>query len=147
MTGLTDGTTGLALGTGMQFQTAIGWSGLVINLTPPVLTWTSDTTTALPTFGIDFDEDHTVVGAVITVQIATDAAFTSINQTITNTLDSGEIAAGAVSDTGTPLTSGTYYARAKITGSGWSNTETKTLTISASAGQPIGLLLTLTKAA
>ena len=114
---------------------------------PPGLSWTSDTTTALPTFNIDFALVSVVAGNVITLQIATDSAFASINQTITDTLDSGEIAAGAVSDTGTPLTTGTYYARATITGSGWSNVETKTLTISGgAAGQPIGLLLTLTKA-
>lgn len=108
------------------------WNSLntIVAIEAPVLEWVSDENTALPVFYVDFDETAVEVGAVITLQIATDSSFVAIVQTLTDTLDSGEKDAGAITPTAAELISGTYYARAKITGSPWSNTVTKTLDIS-----------------
>ena len=110
----------------------------------PTLDWDADTADATPDFVGDFNEDNVVVGAVVTMQIASDAAFATILQTLTDTLDAAEILAGEITLSGSALSNGTYYARAKVTGTTWGNTET--LTIAASTGEMFGFPFPITKA-
>lgn len=95
----------------------------------PVLAWTSGTT--------DRDPDFTITGVevddVVTLEIATDAGFTSIFDSDTNTVDVTEAADGELTFPGISQLaySTTYWARCKITRDGedsdWSNVETKTM--------------------
>lgn len=119
-------------------------------LAAPVLTWDAETADTTPDFTIDFDE-AVIATDVIRFQIDDDIAFGSPTE-VTDTLDAAEILAGAISLAAGALADGTYYARARVErsavpASDWSNVETVTIsTGGGTAGQAIGLLLTLTKA-
>jgi hypothetical protein len=94
----------------------------------PVLAWDGDTADATPDFTINFDEVFVGVGATITLEIASDSGFTSIVQTVSDTLDSGEVSAGQIGAAVSALPNGTYYARAKDSvGNTWSSTVTVTI--------------------
>lgn len=96
----------------------------------PTLTWSSDTATATPTFFVDFDEGVAVDGSTITIQVADNINFTDpILYTLPFTLDAGDIIAGDIDVDGTGLTSGQWWARAKLDSGPWSNVETKTLVL------------------
>lgn len=114
----------------------------------PTLFWTSGDTVAEAVFTIDFEQ--VIEGDVITVEIADDDLFVDVIQTLTHTLTAAEAIAGTIDETAAALSSGTYYARAKITGTEtrlpdmWSDTVSKTLTIGPTTGRAMGMLLALT---
>jgi hypothetical protein len=132
-------------------------------LTPdaPVLTWDTAATDNTPTFTADFDDTtvHAVPDGsnydVIELNYDTDSGFGSPDSA-TNTLDAAELLAGTAAFTTGTLADGTWYARVRhnhvVAGvdhySPWSNTVSQTIAAGGgTAGQPIGLLLVLTKAA
>lgn len=103
------------------------FGGGVALLPAPTLVWTSDVTDNTPDLTITFP-DIVPVGTNLTVQYAADAAFTSptvVNHTITSPESAGQLVSLGLSS----LANGTYYIRAKYTGSAWSNTETKTINV------------------
>lgn len=121
-----------------------------VALTAPTLDWDDETADATPDFTIDFGPEA-ISGDVIRVQYDTDSGFSAPTEA-TDTLDSTEIAAGLISLALSSLSNGTYYVRARIERGGsysdWSNTETITIAVGGgTAGEAIGLLLALTKAA
>ena len=93
------------------------------HLAAPLLDWDDDTADTTPDFLVDFDEAAAVAGTVVTLQIDDDSAFGSPSET-THALDAADIIAGTITMAGSALASGTYYARVKVNGSAWSNTET-----------------------
>lgn len=109
---------GLALGVVDQ-QGAVG-------ALAPILTWITPSSDNTPDFNIDFSAISVVAGNVITLQIDTDPLF-SAPTTTTHTLTAPEILAGTFTMSSGALADGTYYARAKITGTSWSNTVTITI--------------------
>jgi hypothetical protein len=128
--------------------------GTSFSLAAPVLTWDEEADDATPDFTVDFDED-TAEDDVIKLQIDDNASFTSPTE-FTNTLDAAEILAGEISMAVSELADGTYYARVRVEQpedtpiSDWSNVEEIEIVGgggAGTAGQPIGLLLILTKAA
>lgn len=133
-------------------------------LTPdaPVLTWDTDGTDNTPSFTGDFDDTMvhdagSIDGSnydVIHLEWDTDSGFGSVDND-SNTLDAAEILAGEVAFTTGTLADGLWYARCRhehvVAGvshfSPWSNTVSQTIETATSAGEAIGLLLVLTKAA
>jgi hypothetical protein len=92
-------------------------------LEAPVLTWVSGVTDNLPNFSIDWP-DGFVVGTDYELEISDDIGFGgSPDEEI---LGDGDDDPTLVEAT-IPLADGTWYARARYTGSAWSNVETKTI--------------------
>ena len=130
------------------------WTGaaaVAVGLIPPTLDWDDETNDNTPDFTIDFGPDA-IVGDVIRLQYSSTSDFASVTQA-TDTLDSAALAAGLLSLALSALADGTYYMRARLERGGiysrWSNTETVTISGGggSTAGESVGLLLTLTKAA
>jgi hypothetical protein len=100
----------------------------------PVVTWSTGTGDNTPEFDIDLTSPQ--VGDVVTLEISASNTFTSPT-TYTDTLDSGEVAAGEVIVTIAALANGTWYARAKVTrasvDSAWSNTASQTIAVDTTA--------------
>lgn len=95
----------------------------------PVLTLISGASDNTPDFTLDGD---LAVDDVVRFQYSTDSGFSGASE-ITNTIDAGEDAANTLSFATGSLADGTWYFRARIErpvngNSGWSNTETRTLT-------------------
>lgn len=113
-----------------RFQYPSRQAGVASWLSAPVLLWNPITSDITPDFDVTFDLSAGV-GATITWEIATDSGFASIVATYSDTLDSAEVLAGLVQVSATALSTGTYYARAKVTDGGmvspWSNTEVVTI--------------------
>jgi hypothetical protein len=127
---------------------------LPFDLAAPVLTWDEEADDSTPDFVVDFDED-TAETDVIRLQIDSDVNFGSPTE-FTNTLDAAEILAGEISMAVSELADGTYYARVRVEQpedppiSDWSNVEEIEIVGgggAGTAGEAIGLLLVLTKAA
>jgi hypothetical protein len=93
----------------------------------PVLDWDDEDDDPTPDFTVDFDETAVVAGNTVTVEIYSDAGLTTLVDTVEHVLDAGDIVAGTINMAGSSLADGTYYVRARVTGSGWSNTETVTI--------------------
>jgi len=91
----------------------------------PILTWTSATTVNTPTFSAALV--GAIVGDIITLNWASDAGFTAILGTATNTIDAGEQASQIAPFATGVLADGVYYFRAKHNSSAWSNTVTVTI--------------------
>lgn len=105
----------------------------------PVLDWDDEEDDSTPDFTVDFDEDSVVEGNIITVEIYSDAGLTTLIDSFTYELEAADIVAGEVDIAADALSNGTYYVRSKVTGSGWSNTET--VTISVAGGVPTYYIL------
>jgi hypothetical protein len=126
----------------------VGGGGLY--LAAPVLELLTDETVNEPQFAADFGE-NIQVGDTVRLHIDDNSAFTSPDA-YTDTLDSGEISGGEISFGNPALANDTYYARIRHERgsivSSWSNTvEVVINAAGGSAGEAIGLLLVLTKAA
>jgi hypothetical protein len=99
----------------------------------PTIVWTSDVTVTPPVFSFTAPTDpDLVVGDTVHFQRATDSGFTTSVTDYTNTVDSTEDAANALTFTSGTWANGTWYVRARTErvgwdNSAWSNTETKTL--------------------
>lgn len=108
-----------------------------INLTAPVLTWTSLTTDTTPEFDVDLTAPE--VADVITLEYDDNSDFSSAIDTETNIVDSGEASALLVNFVLGALADGTYYFRAKhargASVSAWSNTETVTIAATSAEAQ------------
>lgn len=110
----------------------------------PVLTRTTSDSDNTPDFSLLATNPQ--AGDTFELQISDSIAFTGTPDTI----DVGFVSSNPVAiATSTPLANITWYARANMThlgiASAWSNIVT--FTINVTLGQPIGLLLALTKAA
>jgi hypothetical protein len=138
-----------------------GGGGDPLTPTAPVLTWDTAATDNTPTFTADFGVLVHAAGDidgsnydVIELNWDTDINFGSPDDD-SNTLDAGEIATGSVAFTTGALADGLWYARCRhnhvVAGvdnwSAWSNTVSETIVTATSAGESIGLLVALTKAA
>jgi hypothetical protein len=111
----------------------------------PVLEWTSGSSEIHPTFTAYYVAAE---GDVLEIQVDDNGNMTSAD-TSSNTLDQTEVDAGTCSFSGfTTLAGGrTHYARLKLTrGSVIVYSYMVNQFIDSEAGQPIGLLLLLTKA-
>jgi hypothetical protein len=102
-------------------------TGGASGIAAPVLDWDDETDDATPDFAVDFDETVVVAGNTVTVEIYSDVGLATLVDTVEHVLDAGDIAAGTIDMAGSALDDGTYYVRAKVTGSSWSNTETVTI--------------------
>jgi hypothetical protein len=116
----------------------------------PVLELLTDETENEPRFAADFHESI-AANDTVTLNIDDNSGFTSPDA-YQDTLDAAELLGGEIGFGNSALADGTYYARIRVTRSSvngdWSNTVTVTINTGAStAGQAIGLLLVLTKAA
>ncbi len=106
----------------------------------PSIVWTSDTATTPPVFSFTAPTDpDLVVGDTVRFQRSTASDFLSSLTEYTNTVDSGEDLANALTFSSGSWANGTWYVRARTeradcAPSAWSNTETKTL--AASSGPP-----------
>ena len=125
-------TTGLAFGSGLQSQTAIGAAGFAVvtdAIDAPVLALLSAPGTNPPTFTIDFDDTITVDDVVV-FQYAPDPSFVGAGEA-TNTLQAPELLAGEITEVVSALAPGLWYFHAKVTSgsqsSPWSNTVSDTL--------------------
>jgi len=104
--------------------------GPVVNLTAPVLVWTSGPSVYDPVFTATYTA---VVSDILTLEIDDNSDFSSLFDSEPNTLDSAEVAAGTVTYSGiSTLAGGTlYYARLKLergVDSVYSNTVSQTMT-------------------
>lgn len=115
---------GLALGIGLGLHYG-GTIGLGSSNVAPVLTWTSLTTNATPTFNADLTSP--VAGDSITLQAASDSGFVTIVGTYPHTITSGESGTLTAALTTGTFANGVYYFRAKHNSSAWSNTVTVTI--------------------
>jgi hypothetical protein len=101
----------------------------------PTIVWTSDVTVTPPVFSFTVPTDpDLVVGDTVHFQRATDSGFTTSVTDYTNTVDSAEDLANALTFSSGTWANGTWYVRARTervgaTNSAWSNTETKTLAV------------------
>lgn len=97
----------------------------------PTLTLTSPQTDATPEFALDLTAP--VVEDIVTLEIATNAAFTTGYEPYTATLNSTQVNNQSVNFGITSKANGTYYARAKHARAGvnssWSPTVTATVTV------------------
>jgi hypothetical protein len=121
-------------------------------LDAPVLDWDDETEDDTPDANVDLPED-VEEGMFLRSQIATDSSFTSPTETDVE-IDATAVSNGELDLGLSSLSDGTYYWRVRVLSdalaaiSPWSNTETVTISTGGdTAGEPIGLLLLLTKAA
>lgn len=118
--------------------------------TAPVLAITSGSSDDTPEFTIDVD-DTVAAGDSVRLQIqVSGGSWSSLVSDTTHVITSPEDSANEIALSLSSLPNGDYDARANVTHGGtspWSNTVTFTISASTTAGQPIGLLLSLTKAA
>src|SRR5688572_29204388 len=112
-------------------RTWLGGGAALSSLPAPVIEWDDASQKLI----IDFAEQSVVEGSAITIELYSDQALTTLIDEFTDTLDAAEIAAGLIEFMDS-LSSG--YARAKSTGSGWSNTEEITVDAGDTAGEAIG---------
>ena len=113
---------------------------------PPVMAWVSAPSDRTPDFDIDLpteaaDTTDVAVGDVLVVQYSTNAGYNWTTY-FTNTLDAGEIAGSALSQTGvSPLANGVYVFRARLERSSvpseWSNYVDVTLEATAAVTRPL----------
>lgn len=111
----------IGIGVGVVDQQSTSGAAL-----PPVLTWTSPSSDNTPDFTVDISLTSAVAGNVVTLQIDTNSSFPAPT-TYTHTLTAPEILAGSFSMATGTIADGTYFARCRITGTGWSNTVTVTI--------------------
>jgi hypothetical protein len=129
-----------------------GWGashGAISSLPAPVLTWDEQAEDPTPDFDIDFAEGGVVAGNTVYLELYSDSGLTTLVDSQQHTLDAGDITAGTITLAGDPLPDDTYYARSRVNSGTWSNTVTVPIVGGgvSTAGEAIGLLLILTKAA
>lgn len=93
-------------------------------LPAPVLTWVSDTDDNEPNFSVDLPAEASP-GDEVEIQISDNADFAG--SPVETEL--GTVVGDPVAMETDVLANGTYWARARYTGSAWSNTETKTIDV------------------
>ncbi|MGW1422683.1 hypothetical protein ACWAT4_21515 [Bradyrhizobium manausense] len=103
----------------------------------PTLTLTSPTTNNRPTFNFT-STDIIVVGDVISIQYATNSAFSSASQQ-DHTVTSTEAIAQSISLSLPSLADGSYWFRAKINSGLWSNTQSETIDAAPTLTNPTGI--------
>jgi hypothetical protein len=91
--------------------------------TAPVISWDNTNQVLV----VDFDESSVVAGNIAYVQFFSDAGLTTLVSTAVVVLDAANILSGILNVVA-GLGAGTYYARAFVSGSSWSNTATVTIT-------------------
>lgn len=105
----------------------------------PVLTWTSASTDTTPTFNVNLPDGlgaphDAVTGDVIYLEVSDNISFT---YTSTDPLDAGDVAGDIVAmEETTPLTDGTYYARARLKRGSSYGAYSNTVTVTVDATAP-----------
>jgi hypothetical protein len=93
--------------------------------TAPILSWDGETADTTPDLEIDIDE---TVGAGSVWTLERDTTNTFPSPTVfSGTISSGEDTANQIDVASSTVAAGTYYFRAKVQDSAWSNTVTVTV--------------------